>query len=137
MATAPVTKPSAGTTAALVALALFTILITWRAKLLDTRIASTDKTVEMLHKPAPGIALTALDGRHVSIADFRGKKALIVTFWASWCGPCRMEMPVLRDFYQKRAQAKTDFEILAISLDARGGRNRGDRTQDAVSSPAG
>ncbi|MGD0360644.1 MAG: TlpA disulfide reductase family protein [Bryobacteraceae bacterium] len=117
MATAPVTKPSAGTTAALAALALFTILITWRAKLLDTRIASNDKTVEMLHKPAPGITLTALDGRHVSIADFRGKKALIVTFWASWCGPCRMEMPVLRDFYQKRAQAKTDFEILAISLD--------------------
>ena len=53
----------------------------------------------------------------MSIADFRGKKALIVTFWASWCGPCRMEMPILRDFYQKRAQANTDFEILAISLD--------------------
>lgn len=117
MATTPSTKPSAGMIAALMALAAFTIFITWRAKLLEASINRIDKTMELLNKPAPQVTLAGLDGRRVSIADFRGKKALVVTFWASWCGPCRMETPILRDFYKKKAQANTDFEILAISVD--------------------
>lgn len=117
MATALSTKPSTGVVAALIALAAFTIFITWRAKLLEASITRADKTVELLNKPAPQITLAGLDGRPVSIAGFRHQKALVVTFWASWCGPCRLEMPILRDFYKKRPQANTDFEILAISLD--------------------
>ncbi|MGA2737642.1 MAG: TlpA disulfide reductase family protein [Bryobacteraceae bacterium] len=117
MATASSTKPSAGAIAALIALAVFTVFITWRAKLLEAGIAGAGKTVALLNKPAPQVTLAGLDGHPVSIADFRNKKALIVTFWASWCGPCRLEMPILRDFYKKKPQANTDFEILAISVD--------------------
>jgi len=117
VATAPIAKLSTSAIAALIALAAFTIFITWRAKLLEAGITRSSHTVELLNKPAPQVTLAALDGRKVSIADFRDKKAVVVTFWASWCGPCRMEMPILRDFYQKKSQANTDFEILAISLD--------------------
>ncbi|MGO4885096.1 MAG: TlpA family protein disulfide reductase [Bryobacteraceae bacterium] len=117
MATAPLAKPPTSAIAALIALAAFTIFITWRAKVLEGSVSRTDRIVELLYKPAPQVTLPSLDGRQISIADFRQRKALIVTFWASWCGPCRMEMPILRDLYMRKRQSNTDFEILAISLD--------------------
>ena len=42
---------------------------------------------------------------------------MVVSYWASWCGPCKVEMPELRDFYQRYHQTNSDFEILAISID--------------------
>ena len=102
--------------AGIAVLTAFTVFITWRTKHIELGLLSHDHTAELLHKQAPEFTLDSLDGRKVSLADFRGKKKLVVSFWASWCGPCRLELPVLDEFY-KRHHNESNFEIVAISID--------------------
>ena len=101
---------------AIAALALFTVWITWRAKTLETRLGGRSPTAALTGKHAPDFALQTLDGRTISLANYRGKN-VIVSFWASWCGPCRLEIPALRKFYRQTHTAGSDYEILAISMD--------------------
>lgn len=63
---------------------------------------------------APSWQVTTLDGRKIASDDLKGK-VVLVHFWATWCPPCREEMPVLQAFYQRHA--KEGLEIVAISLD--------------------
>jgi thiol-disulfide isomerase/thioredoxin len=67
--------------------------------------------------PAPAVPFRRENGDDVRLADFAGK-VVLVNFWATWCGPCRREMPAL-----DRLQAMlggNDFQVLAISLDRKG-----------------
>lgn len=63
---------------------------------------------------APPITLRTLDGRRISIADLRGK-VVIVTFWATWCEPCREELPLLSRY--ARQHAAQGLVVLGFSLD--------------------
>jgi len=63
---------------------------------------------------APEIKFTAVDGREVNLANLRGK-VVLVDFWATWCPPCRAEVPNVVAVYNK-LHAK-GFEIIGISLD--------------------
>jgi peroxiredoxin len=63
-------------------------------------------------QPAPDFALKDLEGREVRLSDQRGK-AVVVDFWATWCGPCRAVMPHLQALSEQYDQ----LEVLAVSLD--------------------
>jgi thiol-disulfide isomerase/thioredoxin len=67
--------------------------------------------------PAPGWKLTDLNGRNVSFSDFRGK-VVILDFWATWCVPCRVEIPHFVEL-QKQYGAK-GLAVIGVSLDEQG-----------------
>ncbi|HHZ79871.1 MAG TPA: TlpA family protein disulfide reductase [Candidatus Marinimicrobia bacterium] len=62
---------------------------------------------------APDFTLSDMDGNEVSLSDFKGN-IVIINFWATWCGPCRFEIPDLIDLQEKY---NGDLVILGVSLD--------------------
>jgi peroxiredoxin len=66
---------------------------------------------------APSFSLKRFDGKSVNLADYRGK-IVFLNFWATWCEPCKEEMPSMQRLY-KKMQGRP-FEILAVSLDQGG-----------------
>ena len=64
---------------------------------------------------APPATLVTLDGRRISTPELRGK-VVILTFWATWCGPCRQELPLLSAFAEQHAD--DGLVVLGFSIDA-------------------
>lgn len=72
-------------------------------------------------REAPSFTVASLRGDSVSLSDYEGQVVLL-NIWATWCAPCRVEMPSLERLYQELEGEP--FEILAVSVDAaRGGRD--------------
>jgi len=63
---------------------------------------------------APDFTLRGSDGRNVRLDELRGQ-VVLVNFWATWCGPCREEMPRLDTLYQK--YRKSGFVLLGVNVD--------------------
>jgi peroxiredoxin len=76
-----------------------------------TQAGNAPELPRMIGHDAPGFTLISLDGKQVSLGQYKGN-AVMVNFWATWCGACKLEMPwiaELRDKYSKQG-----FEVLGI-----------------------
>lgn len=62
---------------------------------------------------APDFELKTLDGESVRLSDYKGQMVML-NFWASWCPPCRVEMPHMETYYQENKE--DDIEILAVNM---------------------
>ncbi len=67
-----------------------------------------------LSGPAPGFSLQSSDGQQVSLGELKGK-VVMVNFWATWCVPCRQEMPHLQALYER--YNSLGFELLAVNVE--------------------
>jgi len=65
-------------------------------------------------KPAPDFALKDADGRTVQLSDYRGKVVLL-NFWATWCGPCKVEIPWFIEF--EREHKDQGFAVIGVAMD--------------------
>jgi peroxiredoxin len=68
----------------------------------------------LVSKPAPEFTLEDLQGKKVSLASYKGK-AVLLNFWATWCGPCKLETPWLVEL--RNQYASQGFEVLGISTE--------------------
>jgi len=95
-----------------------TIWIHYQVKV-DPRGARGGESVRQLgsvkvEEPAPNFSARDLDSNEAVLDSFRGKKVVLLDFWATWCGPCRMAMPhlqTLHDSFKSRG-----LEILSVNL---------------------
>ena len=72
--------------------------------------------------PAPNFTLKSLDGENLKLSEMRGDVVLI-NFWASWCGPCRQEMPLLNALHNK--YAPLGFTVLGVNVEENSDDARG------------
>ena len=71
-------------------------------------------SADELSGPAPGFELASMDGGSIALDDLRGQ-VVMVNFWATWCGPCREEMPHLEALYQRYSDL--GFTLLGVNVE--------------------
>ncbi|MFC4402778.1 redoxin domain-containing protein [Gracilibacillus xinjiangensis] len=83
----------------------------WNYEIANKNVQAKDERIGLnVGDKAPGFELQSTTGDFIRLSDYKGKKVML-NFWATWCPPCRAEMPDMEKFYQD-----SDIEILAINL---------------------
>lgn len=85
----------------------------WMFSLVLSVSVTTIQASEM-NKPAPDFTLKSRSGKNVRLSDLRGQ-VVMLNFWASWCGPCRQEMPLLEEMSKK--YERLGFTLLGVNVD--------------------
>ena len=83
-------------------------------KTVQQDVESDEGLPNLRGKTAPAFTLKTEDGRKVSLADYKGK-AVLVNFWATWCVPCKLEMPWFVELHKQ--YGPEGFEILGVNED--------------------
>jgi len=65
-------------------------------------------------QPAPDFALKSSTGENLRLSEYRGD-VVMINFWATWCGPCRQEMPLLDELYTR--YERVGFSLLGVNID--------------------
>ena len=65
-------------------------------------------------QPAPDFALKSSTGENMRLSEYRGD-VVMINFWATWCGPCRQEMPLLDELYER--YSRVGFNLLGVNID--------------------
>jgi peroxiredoxin len=65
-------------------------------------------------QPAPDFALKSSSGQNLRLSEYRGD-VVMINFWATWCGPCRQEMPLLDELYSR--YQRVGFNLLGVNID--------------------
>ena len=69
---------------------------------------------KLQNQPAPDFSLNALDGKTLKLSDYRGK-AVLLNFWATWCEPCKIEMPWFVDLQKK--YGPQGLQVVGVAMD--------------------
>ncbi|MCU1283771.1 MAG: alkyl hydroperoxide reductase [Acidobacteriales bacterium] len=87
-----------------------------RASAADPRVQAQDAALQgdLKGKTAPNFELATLDGKKMSLAELKGK-AVLLNFWATWCGPCKIEMPWFVDL--QKQYGPQGLTIVGIAMD--------------------
>jgi thiol-disulfide isomerase/thioredoxin len=86
-------------------------------RLPHTKLAVPATAAKDAGKPAPDFTLKDLDGKDLSLSEYKGK-VVLVNFWATWCEPCRFEIPWLIEMQQK--YGPKGFTVLGVAMDDEG-----------------
>ena len=78
------------------------------------RAAGGSVSADFRGRPAPDFELQSLDGKNMKLSDFRGK-AVLLNFWATWCGPCKIEMPWFVEL--QKEYGPQGFQIVGVAMD--------------------
>ncbi|MBL8192283.1 MAG: TlpA family protein disulfide reductase [Blastocatellia bacterium] len=102
----------------LILLVVFSVLLVgfmrWQMDAKVFNSSGSTKASTSSGKTVPDFSVTSLKGENISLSKLKGKVVLI-DFWATWCGPCRVEMPAVKKVWEKHKN--NNFTIIGISLD--------------------
>lgn len=93
---------------------LLTKMTTLGAVILLAQLSFTPLQAATLDKPAPDFTLKSQSGKNLKLSEYAGN-VVMLNFWASWCGPCRKEMPLLNDLHNK--YEALGFVVLGVNVE--------------------
>lgn len=77
-------------------------------------VAASGKRSPQIDLPAPEFKATTFDGQKLALSDLKGQ-VVVLNFWATWCGPCKRELPLLENYYRKQHAA--GLVVLAVATE--------------------
>lgn len=73
-----------------------------------------DDSAEVAGKPAPDFTLESIDGKNIQLSSYKGQ-AVLLNFWATWCGPCKIEMPWFVEL--QKEYGPQGLQIVGVAMD--------------------